>query len=192
MRHWVEHPSPSTWFPSSHASCGKLIQPSPHSEITGGSVVTGAALLCELTNVKEDELLCTRTETEDGTDEGIDDADDGRACADRDAAETAPADDVSIAADTPEEAANDSVVEEDDPHATMVHVQLSSHTVPHEACSLSPTSHSSPDDCVTMASPQRTVVHSLVQLGPIPLRPPSSHSSGAFTTPLPQNDPLCP
>lgn len=91
-----------------------------------------------------------------------------------------------------EDTAADAETEEelcDAAHETIFHVHpplqplpSSSHVgceqiFPHAAVDPLPESHSSPTDCDTMPSPHRTVVHSNVQLGPMPLRPPSSHSS---------------
>lgn len=100
--------------------------------------------------------------------------------------------------DKEEEAAEEDAVHAMTSHShPPTHASSSSHsgcehTKPHEAVTEPlPVSHSSPVDCDTIPSPQRTFVHDFVHTGPMPLRPPSSHSSPSFTVPLPHSEDTC-
>ncbi len=84
----------------------------------------------------------------------------------------------------------------EDVHDTIVHLQVLEHTRPQDGADDAdeplPVSHSSPAVCVTMPSPHFTRVQLIVHFGPLPLRVPSSHSSGATVTPFPQLGVACP
>lgn len=139
----------------------------------------------------------TDTGSEETTGWDIDDAEDAENSASETALETEENEcalntsDVAPPNSFDDDADDGGFFDDDDAHDTIVQVQSAPHVRPHAGCeeeTALPGSHSSPTILLTIPSPHRTFVHTVVQFGPTPLRVASSHSSGALMTPFPQNE----